>query len=183
MIRLAHLTDLHLRNAVPGTAAVAARRSRTALQHLAETLEEVAKRKVDFLAVTGDLLDVPDFLTEGTPRGCEMPEQGTWEPKVREDYRAVRELLERTGIPYRVLPGNHDHPGIFREVFPGHDREIACNGYRIVPFHDYEHEGHVPRRYLAPRLLFDAVLGDDNPAPQIHLQHYLFKPVPDAGYP
>ena len=183
MIRLAHITDLHLRNAIPGTAPTAVRRSRTAMQHLTEALEEVARQKVDFLAVTGDLVDVPDFLTEGMPRGCEMPEFCTWEPKVREDYRPVKELLERTGIPYRVLPGNHDHPAIFREIFPGHDAEIVCKGYRIVPFHDYEHDGHVPRRYLASRLLFDAVLNDANLAPQIHLQHYLFRPVPNADYP
>lgn len=183
MIRLAHLTDLHLRNAIPGTAATAVRRSRTGLQHLARTLEEVSRRNVDVVVLTGDLVDVPDFLTEGMPRGCQMPDLCSWEPKVREDYRAIKELLDATAIPYRVLPGNHDHPEIFREVFSGHEQELGCNGYRLIPFHDYEHEGHVPRRYLASHFRFLEVLADANPAPQIHLQHYLFTPVPDSEYP
>lgn len=182
-MRLAHITDLHLRHAIPGTAAIGIRRSRSGLAHLERVLKEAVAKGIDFIAITGDLLDVPHFLFEGVPAGFIMPGGEEWEAWVRRDYLAVKALLDATGVPYRVLPGNHDLLAVFREVFPGHDAELHCGGYRIVSFHDHEHEGNVPRRYSPSRLLFDAVLSDDDRTPQIHLQHYLFSPIAGASYP
>jgi len=181
-LRVAHLTDLHGRFTLPGTAALARRRSR--LPVLEAVLAEVRRQKVDLLVFTGDLLDVPGFLTNGIPAGFTMPgERAEWLEAVRTDYRAIRTLLEETGIPYRVLPGNHDHGPLLAEVFADQGEEWTFGGYRWVTFDDYEQEGHQPRRLEASRHRFDRVLSDDDATPQIHLQHYLLRTPPTGSYP
>lgn len=180
-MQLAHITDLHLRAAIPGTSSLGGRRSREVLAKFTAALHEVTRRRVDLIAITGDLLDVPHFLVDGITRGFMMPEAEDWLSAVRRDYETIRGLLEKTGIPYAVVPGNHDLPHIFFEVFPERP-EFEVGGFRVVSFVDYEHEGHVPRRFGPSRNLFDRVLRDEDPTPQIHLQHYLLNPI-GGDYP
>lgn len=180
--RVAHLSDFHRRNALPGTAAAARRRSREPL--LERALEAVSRERADLIVITGDLLDVPQFLLDGIPRGFQGPGDETqWLDAVREDYRAARRLLEATGIPFRVLPGNHDHETIFAEVFHDQGSEWVGGGYRWITFRDYEQEGHRPRRLGASRHLFRQVLNDADTTPQVHLQHYLLHTPPTGNYP
>ncbi len=180
--RVAHLSDLHLRRAVPGTAPVARRRSRERV--LERALEAVVREKADLVVFTGDLLDVPEFLISGPPLGFEGPgEEARWQEAVREDYREIRRQLEGCGIPYRVLPGNHDHGPLFAEVFHDQGVEWLGGGFRWVTLTDWEQEGHRPRRLGPSRKVFDRVLGDADATPQVHLQHYLLRHPGVGDYP
>lgn len=183
-MRLAHFTDLHFRDSIPGSAPVGRRRSREILPLFAEALRTLKDHRVDMIAVTGDLLDVPHFLIDRVPRGFVMPGAESWRARVRSDYRALRKLLQETGIPYVVLPGNHDLPEVFFEVFPKEQRADKCAGFRIVTFDDYEHDSNIPRRFVPSRTLFEEALREPDRAPQIHLQHYLLHPLNEAhDYP
>ncbi len=180
--RVAHLTDLHAREQIPGTAPTSRRRSREAL--LARALAAVKAQRADLLVITGDLLDVPLFLLTGIPVGVASPgDSAEWLDAVRRDYLAARKQLDDCGIPYRILPGNHDHAAIFAEVFHDQGDETTAGGYRWITFTDHEQEGNTPRRLLASRHLFNRVLTDGDPTPQIHLQHYLFHQPPTGSYP
>jgi D-glycero-D-manno-heptose 1,7-bisphosphate phosphatase len=112
-----------------------------------------------------------------------MPEAEEWFPLIRQDYQIIKESLEATGLPYAVVPGNHDLAEIFFEVFPPTAPDITANGFRVISFFDHEHQGNVPRRFTPSRDLFMKVLGDENPSPQIHLQHYLLIPSARSNYP
>lgn len=182
MLRLAHLTDLHLRESLPGTSPVCLRRSRGGLQRLAQALNQIVSSGAHCIAITGDLLDVPEFLTDGMPPGFTMPAQESWSGLAAEDYRAIRTLLDQTGLPYCVLPGNHDCGPTMAEVFRPAPY-LDCQGYRLAAFWDYEGRDHVPRRFAPARFLFEELMSDKNSPPQIHLQHYLLHPVPSSSYP
>jgi len=56
-------------------------------------------RRPDLVLVTGDLVD------EGHPS----------------EYAMVRDLLGKLGVPYLVIPGNHDHRENFRAAFADHN--------------------------------------------------------------
>lgn len=83
-----------------------------ALQHVKEL-----DRPADLLLLTGDLVD------QGRP----------------EEYAMVRRLLAGLGIPYLVIPGNHDNRHRLREAF-------ADQAYlpRVGPLH-YCHDAHPVR--------------------------------------
>ncbi|HWL53048.1 MAG TPA: HAD-IIIA family hydrolase [Chthoniobacteraceae bacterium] len=182
LLRLAHLSDLHFRQALPGTSAVGRRRSRS--NAFAEALSRLDRNGIDLIAVTGDLLDAPLCVVDGIPHPFTLPEgPGPWLEAIRADYRQLRQQLEATGIPFIVLPGNHDHPALFAEVFGDLEPEQFHGGFRVVSFIDFEQEGHAPRRLTPSRDRFHAVLHDDDPTPQIHLQHYLLAPAPTGSYP
>jgi histidinol-phosphate phosphatase family protein len=181
-MRIAHITDLHLRHHLPGTASLNARRSRQMATLFAEALRQARQQGADLVALTGDLLDVPSWLTSPVP-GFLMDEPDTWRAAAASDYQLLREMLDECGLPYLVLPGNHDDPSLMGRVFDlrSDTRDVA--GHRIARFCDYEHEGHVPRRYVPSRDLFDALMADDSGLPQVHLQHYVITPELNEGYP
>ncbi|MBP7520306.1 MAG: phosphodiesterase [Leptothrix sp. (in: Bacteria)] len=64
-----------------------------AIDHLA-----AQPQRPDLLLLTGDLVDV------GAP----------------EEYRRLRGLLDRTGLPLLLVPGNHDDREELRQAFPEH---------------------------------------------------------------
>jgi histidinol-phosphate phosphatase family protein len=183
MLKIAHITDLHLRHRLPGTSSVCSRRSRLGLTHLREALSQAKRAHADLVAITGDLLDVPMFLVEGMPRGFQPPQTSEdWLELAIQDYAAVRSLLNQTGIPWIVLPGNHDWIEAFYQVFP-QPVQHQINGFRIIPFHDHEHANNTPRRLGEEWRRFLSVLQDEDPSPQIHLQHYLFHQPHANSYP
>ena len=64
-LRILHLTDLHLRQSLPGTAQQPKRLSRDMpdiLRCLGDRLDEWSP---DVIALTGDLLDVPEDVVDG----------------------------------------------------------------------------------------------------------------------
>ncbi len=66
-------------------------------QALREAIDHLLRmdRQPDLILVTGDLVD------EGRP----------------DEYEVARELLDTLGLPYLVIPGNHDHREQFRAAF------------------------------------------------------------------
>jgi D-glycero-D-manno-heptose 1,7-bisphosphate phosphatase len=179
-MRIAHVTDLHLRWYQPGSSPANRRRSRDMVERFKEVLQQIRQEKVDLLVLTGDLLDAPSWLWENT-YGFETDDPALWLPAVEQDYQLVKQMLDDSGLRYLTLPGNHDHMGLYRKVFnPEPIVDIA--GYRFVSFFDVEGDGHFPRRFMHERARFDEVM-QQRDLPQIHLQHYVIEPVLNEGYP
>ncbi len=181
-LRLGQITDLHLRRHQPGSAAVSKRRSREMVDLLPLALDRFKREKIDFLAVTGDLLDVPSGM-EHRNDYYRSPYEG-WESRVRDDYRWVKQRLDEASIPYAVLPGNHDLVTLFEVVFADQPAVVDLEqGFKIVKFHDREWAAYVPHRVDRERRLMEAVLAEESGRPQIHLQHYVIVPDHSDGYP
>ncbi len=181
-MRIAQITDLHLRHHQPGTAGVNARRSREMPRRFAQALAEAKRQGADLVAVTGDLLDMPGWVMR-PGRGFVWDDPAPWMATAEADYRLVKELLDGSGMRYVVLPGNHDLPELMWQVFGRGEDVFDLRGHRIVRFCDEEHECHIARRFLEERRRFDAVLADEQSPPQVHLQHYVLTPELNQGYP
>jgi len=176
-MRLLHLTDLHMRDALAGTADRTERLSRD----IPANLERVAKKLDDWapdvIVMTGDLLDVPDevvdeSLAETDPEGYQrsVKESAT-------DYRWMRDWLDATGRDWVVIPGNHDHRGAFHDVFGAALPDKSIHGWRFVGFDDDLNEKRAPVRPDTEMARFTEALGaGSGTAPQIHLQHYILRP-------
>lgn len=178
VIRVGQISDFHARLAQPGSSGINNRRSREMKALLPAVLREIAGKQVDFLAVTGDLLDVPNYvLTQDDYYDYRL---GDWDRWIEADYRWFKAQLDACGIPYMVLPGNHDNSVMWR-VFDAAANVADVKGYRIYRFCDRETDNHVPRRRDRERKLFEQALQD--PARQIHLQHYVVTPELNQGYP
>ena len=176
MARLLHFTDMHLRINQPGTASDPLRLSRSmpgALDRLAERIKEFTP---DVLVMSGDLLDVPDaVMVGGTPDDRSHEE---WVENAKADFQLVRNWFDATGVPYVVVPGNHDHEGAFAEIFspPPEPRDIA--GLRFFCFWDELADDKQPLRTGARKEQFeDALINPDHDCPQIHVQHYMIDPL------
>ena len=175
--RVLHLTDLHMRHALAGTATQTQRLSRdipTLLERLGGRLSEWTP---DVIVMTGDLLDVPDevvdeSLYESAPDAyAEAVVQATL------DYRWMHDWLESTALDWVVIPGNHDHRATFIDVFSTTSPDSVRAGWRFIGFDDALDERRTPVRPNDEQRRFDAALGaEDDGTPQIHLQHYILRP-------
>jgi histidinol-phosphate phosphatase family protein len=183
-LKIAHITDLHARRSLPGSCSAVKRRSRLMPDLFIKALDLFKKENVDFIALTGDLLDVPEFIL--TPDDYYDHQPGPWLDDALSDYRYFKNLLDQTGIPYMVLPGNHDHEPTMWQVFdPASntlDLPTPSGPVRVYRFNDREWAGHIPRRLDRQRVLFDSALAN-GPQHQIHLQHYVVTPILNKGYP
>jgi histidinol-phosphate phosphatase family protein len=158
------------------------RRGRLIPELLPRALEIAREARADLIALTGDLVDVPDMIARGDDY-YELPRAERLAQAER-DYRLLKQLLDASRIAYAVLPGNHDHASTLWKVFPRrNDYWDLPQGYRIVRFTDVEGDQHVPRRLDRERHLLDAMLADAASPPQIHLQHYVISPQLSGGYP
>ena len=113
--RVAQITDLHLRQTLAGSSSCVDRRSREMPQLLAKALRHLAGHNVDMVALTGDLVDVPNYILEHDDYYA-YPCQEIL-AAAETDYRWLKETLEQAGLPYMVLPGNHDAEAVMRRVF------------------------------------------------------------------
>jgi 3',5'-cyclic AMP phosphodiesterase CpdA len=191
-MRIAHITDLHLRQHIAGTASIAERQSRRMAELFPKALAAIAARRPDVVVVSGDLVDVPD----GWLTGSLTPEQSA---AALADYRLVRGALDDTQLPYVVVPGNHDRDDLLWQVFDRSRVDVEIAGHRVVSFHDHEGAGHVPERVGDDRARFERVTGDTGVAspsthrvadvpthrglPQVHVQHYVVWPEENREYP
>jgi len=188
-MRLGHVTDLHARHRLPGFAGKPGRLSRDMLApdggRLRECLARMKDLGCDAVAVTGDLLDAPTFLYDPIP-GFEPDEPAFWAERAEQDYRLVKQILDKAGMPCLVLPGNHDSEPAMWRVFDPEDHEHTINGVRLLRFCDREHHigahGHTPRRFHPERTRWLDALADTS-APQVHLQHYVIAPTTGHRYP
>ncbi|TVR53758.1 MAG: hypothetical protein EA426_17620, partial [Spirochaetaceae bacterium] len=150
---IAHITDLHLRRHLPGTASIAARRSREIPDLLVDAVARIRAVSPDLVALTGDLLDYPlDALDDDATR-----ENG------ERDLRLIAELLEPITCPVAIVHGNHDHPELVRAVFAPLPTDLTVAGHRVLCFFDDEGENHVPHRTDTEKQRFDNGLADDDP--------------------
>jgi len=185
-LRIGYLTDLHLRMNIPGHSPAPKRHCRRVAALLPRALERLRRAAPDLLVCTGDLVDAP---TEAIVADRDAP-------GVEEDMRYVRQQLDRCGIPYIALPGNHDPlPDAFYRVFPRPPRVTRLNGCRVVSFHEDAYVGGEP-----PCTRSDEALGElaalfsaaddparrtdsDTPEATVTLQHYTIYPDLNEGYP
>ena len=172
-MRIAHISDFHLRHHLPGNSLSSKRRGRFVADLLAVAVNEINALTKDLLAVTGDLVDYPLY-------GLDDPDL---QSRGLEDLRLVKEILGRATCPIVTLYGNHDHPAHFRDLFGDDPLERDIEGHRILTFLDEEGEGHHPERVGAERSRFEQVLDDSDGRPQVHLQHYQVWPHHETGYP
>lgn len=178
-MRIAHITDIHLRHHTPGHAPIAVRRVRRARELLMRALADAKSRGADLAVITGDVVDVPEYLFA---REREQDDAQLWQA-VGADYRLVRQLLDDSGLPWIALPGNHDAYRVMAQEL-GQDPLVRDHGpLRFVSFWDREASGNVPRRVGRDRVRFEAALADPEPRPQVHLQHFVITPELNAEYP
>ncbi len=180
-MRLAQITDLHARWHLPGTSRLIQRRSRLMPLLFAEALERCRERGADAVAVTGDLLDVPDYILSGDDYYDYRPDLFAQEAEA--DYRLLHAQLEACGLPWVVLPGNHDWLPVMANVFGDQPLTVDLAGHRLVSFWDRDFYSHVPRRLDRERQLWERMLADPDSPPQIHLQHYVITPDLNQGWP
>lgn len=182
-MRIAHLTDIHLRHHLWGVPSTPRRRTRH-MHHLLElALDQIIKQDADVLAITGDLLDAPRWLSEAQA-GFEYDEVGPWRKAALKDYQLIHDMLIRklkpVGLPWIVLPGNRDNDALFWQVFDESADVMEIAGVRLVRFCDRPYlvskVGRGPRRFANQRLLFDEHLLLNDGLPQVHLQHYIIEP-------
>jgi len=175
MSRLLHFTDMHLRHHQPGTAHNPKRLSRSMLATL-ELLEvRVHELVPDVVVMTGDLLDIPDEVIDGaSPDGRPNAE---WLVEALADFQLVKDWFEGIGVPYIVIPGNHDHEATFEQVFGDTTGPRDEAGFRFFSFWDQLASDRQPERVKTSNDLFHAALnGPEHNCPQIHLQHYMIDP-------
>lgn len=172
-MKIAHITDLHLRRHLPGTATISKRLSRRMPDLFALAVSRISAESPDLLVLSGDLLDFPMY--------------GLCNAQLLEEARCDLDLiaaqLKTLHCPCVVLPGNHDPAPLVRDVFAGAQEDFDCAGFRVVSFFDSEVENNVPQRLGAEREKFLAVTAGASSLPQIHVQHYIVWPPRNEGYP
>jgi 3',5'-cyclic AMP phosphodiesterase CpdA len=172
-MRVAHISDLHLRHHLPGTASISARLSRAMPERFAAALNQIRSVNPDLLVVSGDLIDYPlDALNDPVTQ-----ELG------RKDLELIAALLAELPFPIALVHGNHDHPALIDQVFGHIPNDQIVKGYRILTFRDDEGINHVPVRVGKEQARFLSALDNTNSLPQIHIQHYIVWPERNEEYP
>lgn len=179
--RLAHVSDFHFRDHIPGTSSVPQRKSRNIRTILENVLVQIKESQVRFIAITGDLLDVPFNNTSVT--GQQPYSRHQMEGAIFKDYELLKKMLDGSGLPYLAVPGNHDDYPIFHKVFGDGPWERKIEDIQIFGFPDREWEGHHPRRLSEERKRWESSLSKTDNLVQVHLQHFLVTPEKNKTYP
>jgi len=172
-MKIAQLSDFHLRHHLPGDSLIAKRRSRLMPELIQLALAQIASHQPDLLAITGDLVDFPlDAMDDHTAieLGCK-------------DLLLIREVFTQASCPVAYLYGNHDHPASYRKIFADQSLDHTVGDYRLLTFLDDEVRDNMAERLGDSRNLLTTAVDDADPRPQIHLQHYMVFPVRNEGYP
>jgi 3',5'-cyclic AMP phosphodiesterase CpdA len=149
-VLLAQLSDLHVCDEWEGVDPV------IRVERVVEAVRSLPN-PVDAVVVTGDLTD------DGS----------------EENYRRVRQLLERFDAPVHVLPGNHDDRRSLRQAFdlPGTGEEpinysVAVGELRLIVF-DSIVPGQDPGEYSQEQLSWlDQELGRHSDSPTLLALHH-----------
>jgi DNA repair exonuclease SbcCD nuclease subunit len=175
MTRILHLTDLHLREHQPGSASNPSRLSREMAAALDILAVKIGQLDVDLIALTGDLLDVPDeIINGGSPDGHP---RAAWLEAVERDLVLIRDWFSVLAKPYVICPGNHDLEPAIAKVFPEATNISDAAGYRFFCFWDELGPDRQPRRTGQRLELFEqALTSPAHDVPQIHIQHYTIEP-------
>jgi D-glycero-D-manno-heptose 1,7-bisphosphate phosphatase len=133
------------------------------------------KGEIDILVITGDIIDTPGVVLKHNNYYMDLTTP--FKKMIRKDYLAIRSLLDKSGIPWIIIPGNKDDPELFSEIWGDQALVRDFMGYRFISFHDRQWEGGQPRRFDRERKLMETMLNDPESPPQIHLQHFLCTPA------
>lgn len=165
--KIAHVSDFHLRHHLPGPVRGETRLGRLVPTLLPPVIEDLREQKVDFLAVTGDLLcyQYRDDI------GPETSGQAI------QDLHLLKGILLEVGCPIVVIPGNHDPEELVHRVFGPFPEERSIKGFRVLCFRDSYVPGDFPGRVEKERDRLVKVLADDDPRAQIHLRHGVIWPT------
>ena len=172
-MKIAHISDFHLRWNLPGTAAVVTRLSRRMPELLKVAIQRINTHEPDLLVVSGDLVDHPFEAMDSV----ENRTLG------KADLQLIADILQACQAPTVVVYGNHDHPGLFHEVFSSLQLDFDVDGYRVLSFLDAEGDNHYPERSGTEWERFAALAQERDLRQQIHIQHYLVAPEHNEGYP
>jgi D,D-heptose 1,7-bisphosphate phosphatase len=172
-MKIAHISDFHLRHHLPGTSSISRRISRKMPDLIEEAVAQIGSANPDLVAVTGDLVDFPFYG---------MHDKNLLKTGLK-DLQLVRELFSSLSCPVAFIFGNHDHPSSFQEVFGDLPVDFDVQGNRVVSFMDEEVNHNFAQRMGRQRERFLGLIEDSDPRPQIHLQHYLVSPIHNQGYP
>jgi 3',5'-cyclic AMP phosphodiesterase CpdA len=172
-LKIAHISDFHLRHHLPGDSAIEQRKSRQMPNKIALAVKHIQTLSPDLIAVTGDLVDYPLDQMDVS----ETVAQG------KKDLQLIQELFAPFSCPIAFLFGNHDHPTSFDRIFTHLSPDFDVQGHRVVSFFDHEGPNHIPQRVGDQHTRFRALLKDSDPRLQIHLQHYLITPEHNQDYP
>jgi 3',5'-cyclic AMP phosphodiesterase CpdA len=169
-IKIGYLTDIHLRRAVPGTSPIEIRHCRAMPERLPVALDRLRSAAPDIIVCTGDVLDV----AEG--------------PGALSDLRFARQLFDDCGVPYLVLPGNHDpFPDAFYEVFPTPQKRLAIEDCELISFYEdacFEGELASRRSEQSLQTMHELLVASGHgPTFTLLLQHYVIYPDHSQGYP
>ena len=168
-MRIGLVTDIHLRDAVPGLCGIPARLSREMTRMLPICLADLHARGVGMILVAGDLVD------DGS------------HPQAALDLKRIRAWLDETGLPSASIPGNHDpYPDAFYRVFEKPplctrigDCELISFSEDTCPSGDESERSNEALQTMRERL--------GSPGSEVRhtilLQHYLVFPERREGYP
>ena len=102
MVRIGFVTDLHYREAVPGDSPNPQRELRRVGALFRRCLQRFRNAGVELVLVAGENVDAP-----------------LADPRLDADLVSLREMLTGSGIPFVIIPGNHDPaPEVFYRVLP-----------------------------------------------------------------
>jgi Icc-related predicted phosphoesterase len=167
-MKLGFLTDLHFRNAVPGTSSIEKRRCRQMGDVLCRNLKLLKNEGVDLVVCGGDLVDEPDH------------------PAALKDLAELRRIFDEAGVPTLVIPGNHDpHPDDFYKIFKRPDRVLRIGDIELITFcEDVPLTGaeDSERQDLAGMEKLFAKNSRDV-RHTVVVQHYIIYPPIDSEYP
>lgn len=172
-MKIAHISDLHLRKHQPGSSRYEERLSRKVPGLLEEAMKQIGEESPALLVVSGDLIDYPS----GGAQASNVYELA------KADLILLLEILKKANCPLAVIHGNHDPHVSVKEVFGHLPEDQIISGHRVVCFSDHEWDAQGARRNGREKEKFIRVLNDDDATPQIHVQHYLIEPDIREDYP
>jgi 3',5'-cyclic AMP phosphodiesterase CpdA len=163
MVKIGFITDLHFRQAVPGTSRIAKRECRRAGDLLDRSLASFAAEAVDLVACAGDCIDDAS------------------QPSALDDVAWLRDRFAASGLRSIVIPGNHDPaPEAFYQVFPHPPARLRVGDCEVITFADDACEPGAMRcrRSEAAMHLLETALAErpDDVALTLLVQHYVVFP-------
>lgn len=138
---------------------------RTLLQKVFARLAHMGV-KPDMTVLLGDLVE------DGADRNAEL------------DLVSLHGELTRSGVPFLVIPGNHDAGAdSFNAIFSAAPGLTQVNGYGLVAFHDQHNEAHECVRPEDGIEMLASIARANPGLPLIALQHAPIYPAIDSHYP
>lgn len=163
-MKIGFVTDLHFREAVPGDSPHPQREFRRVGALLRRCLQHFRSAGAELVLVAGDNVDAP-----------------LDDPRLDADLVSLREMLTGSGLPFVIIPGNHDPtPEVFYRVLPRPPRVLRSGNCEIITFGDDAFDYELRCASRQPELLAEMhQLLSSTPSGvelTILLQHYVLYP-------